>query len=632
KMCLLILLILSELQMEDDSMYNMSQHTGEPVPPPLPRTFNVEPSELYQIVLRHSHRPPILQTNSWTLAVPFKEQHHHRTPSESIANNYSLEAQDLKIMKLHQRWHRVHQSLAKQATSCILSTTGSTSSLSFISLFLEALHLICSFFHRDTSSFASFSPRPNLSSKNICMPSSRPLSPKEQLDIIHSQEAKMIEQGEPSERDLEAYMYYVTTGVPTSVLAPQPQEQMINIMHLLPPETKNASRNLQIMRANLEEEVKRDYYFSLKRSIVDYILMDPSERQRLSISTISKPFPWRVVRAPVPWASSFREAHVWQSQHLFTVSHIMLLLQDVWLNSFSSLRFVKLKDLFSANLPFLASEFEECVQRQCQTTREELIQKWLPHCASLFDIFKDFWLPLIPKSEQVAPVGVQFFNCAAALMSLHLRSLVTESLQDLLHFFTIHEEGNDFGEVFDEMKYVQSQVLLVKLQVNEPNIEFSPSLQECWEVIHRAFMEIIKSAEKLPRVECNLFTDINNLYLRTVSPDESLVTNLISQAKQVFHKNTVGPEKYLKVYNKYSNLLDDTAKEEVSAYLKEKHSLEDFTKVIKKEIASMHVTVPLSMFCLYAGELNKDLCDRATSLKDKIITFEVDENRELNKR
>ncbi|KAM7373014.1 hypothetical protein PAMP_007900 [Pampus punctatissimus] len=441
---------------------------------------------------------------------------------------------------------------------------------------------------------------------------------------------------EPSEL-YQRYMYYITTGVPISVLAPQPPQQMMNIMCLLPPITEDCSKDIQIMRANMEEEVKRDYYFSLKKSIVDYILMDLSERQRLSISSIPMPFPRRVIRAPVPWAATYREAQTWQSQHLFTISHIMVLLQDVWLNSFSSLRFVRLEDLFSTSLPLLPSEFEEFVQRQCQATRNELIQKWLPHCASLFDIFKDLWLPLIPKSEHVAPVGVQeFFNCVAALMSLQLRSLVIESLQDLLYFFTTHEEGNDFGEVFDEMKYVQSQVLLVKLQVNAPHIDFSPSFQQCWELIHRAFMEIIKSAEELPRVECNLFPDIKNLFLRTVSPDESLVANIIIKAKDIFHKNTVGPEKYLNVYQKYSNLLDNTAKQDITAFLKEKHSLAEFTKKIEfinhmwMEIASLRIRVPLSMFCLYAGELNDDLCDRTNRLKDQIIMFEMEENRELN--
>lgn len=63
------------------------------------------------------------------------------------------------------------------------------------------------------------------------------------------------------------------------------------------------------------------------------------------------------------------------------------------------------------------------------------------------------------------------------------------------------------------MKYVQSQVLLIKLRRNEPHIDFSPSFQECWELIHRAFMEIIKSAEELPRVQYTLSTTNFNYYL-----------------------------------------------------------------------------------------------------------------------
>lgn len=40
---------LSALQMEDDSIYNMSQNRGYSVPPPLPTTCNAEPSELYRV-------------------------------------------------------------------------------------------------------------------------------------------------------------------------------------------------------------------------------------------------------------------------------------------------------------------------------------------------------------------------------------------------------------------------------------------------------------------------------------------------------------------------------------------------------------------------------------------------------
>lgn len=61
-------------------------------------------------------------------------------------------------------------------------------------------------------------------------------------------------------------MYYITSGVPSSILPPLPRYQMMNIMHLLPPGPENSDEHIQIMR-EIEAEVERDYYFSLKKSI-----------------------------------------------------------------------------------------------------------------------------------------------------------------------------------------------------------------------------------------------------------------------------------------------------------------------------------------------------------------------------
>ncbi|XP_058476444.1 dynein axonemal heavy chain 3-like [Solea solea] len=534
----------------DDSSSNMSRSKKRTFPPPLPE--GEEPSDLYQSVKKTSKYPPILHPNATNVAIPYKELHQQRTPSESIR-------------------------------------------------------------------------------------SERPLSPTEQIGIIQGKEEKKRKmEPVPNDSDLERYMYYVTTGVPDSVVVSQSREQVMDIMALLPPDDN--AKSFQRAKAFLEEEVNRDYYYSLKKSIVDYILMDPSERQRLSISNIPKSFQRSVIRAPVPWTENYRSAFMWQSQHLFTVNPVMIMLRDVWLKGFSALRFVRLEDLYSANLPLLPSEFEEFVQVQCQNTREELLQKWLPDCATLLDDFNDLWLPLVNEEEQMALVHVQeFFNCVAALMSLQLRSLVIESIQDLMFFFSIHKEGNDFGDAFDYMKYFQTQVLLVKLQADEPNINFCPSFPECLELIHKAFMEILKSAEKLPRVECTLFPDINHLYLRTVGPDENMVTDLLNKVEDILNKNTVGPKKYLNVYQKYSNLLDNTAKQEIEAFLKEENMLEDLNSKIEsindtwKVIASLPAMVPLSMFCLDASKLNEDLCDRCERLVDKIVMFEVEANRTLNK-
>ena len=44
-----------------------------------------------------------MKLSSWTRAAPFKEERHHRSPSESIANNYTPTASNLKLKNLRKR-------------------------------------------------------------------------------------------------------------------------------------------------------------------------------------------------------------------------------------------------------------------------------------------------------------------------------------------------------------------------------------------------------------------------------------------------------------------------------------------------------------------------------------------------
>lgn len=57
----------------------------------------------------------------------------------------------------------------------------------------------------------------------------------------------------------------------------------------------------------------------------------------------------------------------------------------------------------------------------------------------------------------------------------------------------------------------------------------------------------------------------------------------------------------------------------------------DSYQELKDEIASMRVTAPLSMFCLDCVNLNHELCQRAQRLRERLVVFVVDENRDLNK-
>ncbi|MGH0118801.1 UNVERIFIED_CONTAM: hypothetical protein FKN15_062263 [Acipenser sinensis] len=423
------------------------------------------------------------------------------------------------------------------------------------------------------------------------------------------------------------------------MLAAQDQQQMKNVLQLLPHHLKN-NPALEKLQEQLTEEIHNDYDFSLRKGMVDYILKDPSERTRLFIASIPHLFPQRIIRAPVPWSSSFRDAKNWNETHLFNVNPMMLELQQLWCKEFAALRFVMLEALFSACLPLLPVEFEDLIRKQCLAARTTLQTKWIPACVSLFITHKVQWLQLVPQSDHDSVNLIhEFFACAASLMSLQLRGMVINSLQDLLSFFAVHEDGNDFGEQYKERDFFKPQIMIVKLQVKEPAIVFEPSMRECWGLINQCFVEITTSAEGLPRVECDLFPEIQgeSLCLRAVKLDEPLVCDIVNKTLEIFKKNTVGPQKYLNVYNKYSDLLNKKAEQDVISFLKENHSLQAFTEKIEdirklhEEIGSLHITVPLAVFCLDAVSLNVDLCVRAEKLNERLILFEVDENRELNK-
>ncbi|CAG5132944.1 unnamed protein product, partial [Candidula unifasciata] len=371
----------------------------------------------------------------------------------------------------------------------------------------------------------------------------------------------------------------------------------------------------------------------------DYILQDESEKKRLHIDWIPKSFPQKVIRAPVPWHSVFATRKVFIETRLFITNPIMLKLQNLWFNEFCHLRFVNIQKLLAVDLPLLPAEFESLVKTQCWEAHEFLRKTWIPTCAKLFVDNSELWQDLVPPGEYDNTELIQeFFSCVASLMSLQLRSMVINSLKDFLDFIRIHEAGNDFEE-YSDLTFVQRQIMLMKLKIEEPKIIFEPTFRELRDIVLRCFSEIIASGEGLTRVECDLFPDLRGqrLLLRSVKIDELLVTEFVDRAMEVFRINTIGPQKYLNIYKKYADLLNGKADQEVSSFLREKHSITgfkekiDYFQNIRDEISLLRVTAPLSMFCLDCVHFNQEMCIRAQRLRDRLVIFEVDENRDLNR-
>lgn len=80
----------------------------------------------------------------------------------------------------------------------------------------------------------------------------------------------------------------------------------------------------------LEEEIGQYYAVSAKEAILDYILLDPFERNRLQIRTYPIKYPTIVITSPVPWHCNKTISHQMLEKNLYIGNPIFDRLQNLW--------------------------------------------------------------------------------------------------------------------------------------------------------------------------------------------------------------------------------------------------------------------------------------------------------------
>jgi dynein heavy chain len=117
------------------------------------------------------------------------------------------------------------------------------------------------------------------------------MSPVEQHDIMNAIELEITSFiQEPSDTDLKRYRFYIEQGTNNEMVAPLLDSQFdqfysyINDRYTYDPMLKSTKDKLKI-------DIRTDYQCAMRKSIVDYILLNSDERARVKIDWIPRPFP-----------------------------------------------------------------------------------------------------------------------------------------------------------------------------------------------------------------------------------------------------------------------------------------------------------------------------------------------------
>ena len=84
------------------------------------------------------------------------------------------------------------------------------------------------------------------------------------------------------------------------------------------------------MIEHCENGAKRLYTYGEKKAIVDYILIDWSERIRLRVYTIPKATLHYIIRGPIPWHNNYHVSKEILRNNLFIAHPVIIAIMKLW--------------------------------------------------------------------------------------------------------------------------------------------------------------------------------------------------------------------------------------------------------------------------------------------------------------
>jgi len=175
-------------------------------------------------------------------------------------------------------------------------------------------------------------------------------------------------------------------------------------------------------------------------------------------------------------------------------------------------------------------------------------------------------------------------------------------------------------------------------------VEFLPPLDEAKEILIGCLKEIVNGTSGLNRVEAQLFPDLREHWQRdqnggrnsrrslfSVCWEEDRVQELCKEAILIFESNLIGPRKYIKLYNEYTELLNGNAEKERDQFLQETEvaNLSAFVDQmnvydrLRREIRCIRGRATLNLFLLDCRELNSSMEGLCGRLHQSLIGHQV---------
>uniref|UniRef100_A0A2K5KRQ5 Dynein axonemal heavy chain 12 n=1 Tax=Cercocebus atys TaxID=9531 RepID=A0A2K5KRQ5_CERAT len=408
---------------------------------------------------------------------------------------------------------------------------------------------------------------------------------------------------------------YMKQCVESSPIVPIQQEWLDHMLRLIPESLKEGKEREELLES-LINEVSSDFENSMKRYLVQSVLVKPPVKW---LEDEGGPLP----ESPVgldhsnPWRSSYVQARNQIFSNLHIVHPTMKMLLDLGYTTFADTVLLDFTGI-RAKGPIDCESLKTDLSIQTRKAEEKIMNTWYPKVINLFT-----------KKEALEGVKPEkldaFYSCVSTLMSNQLKDLLRRTV-----------EG--FVKLFDPKDQERLPIFKIELTFDDDKMEFYPTFQDLEDNILSLVERIAEALQNVQTIPSWLSGTSTPVNLDTELP-EHVLHWAVDTLKAAIHRNLEGARKHYETYvEKYNWLLDETAVENIETFQTEDHTFDEYTEFIEKffnlasEIMLLPQWIHYPMVRLDCEDLKTGLTNKAKAFANILLNDIASKYRKENER